>query len=69
MNELLDNRTIEYRKKIRAFSELELKPIAIEQDKKEEFPVELAQKMGEAGLFGITLPEALFRRQLGRSCW
>lgn len=58
MNELLDNRTIEYRKKIRAFSELELKPIAIEQDKKEEFPVELAQKMGEAGLFGITLPEA-----------
>lgn len=58
MNELLENCTIEYRKRIRAFSELELKPIAIEQDKKEEFPVELAQKMGEAGLFGITLPEA-----------
>src|SRR5450830_613794 len=58
MNELLDNSTIEYRKKIRAFSEFELKPIAIEQDKKEEFPLELAQKMGEAGLFGITLPEA-----------
>lgn len=58
MNELLENCKIEYRKKIRAFSELELKPIAIEQDKKEEFPVELAQKMGEAGLFGITLPEA-----------
>jgi alkylation response protein AidB-like acyl-CoA dehydrogenase len=57
MNELLDISTIEYRKKIRAFSELELKPIAIEQDKKEEFPVQLAQKMGEAGLFGITLPE------------
>lgn len=58
MNELLENCTIEYRKKIRAFAEFELKPIAIEQDKKEEFPVELAQKMGEAGLFGITLPEA-----------
>ncbi|MCK9639434.1 MAG: acyl-CoA dehydrogenase family protein [Prolixibacteraceae bacterium] len=57
MNELLDNRTVEYRKKIRAFSELVIKPIAIEQDKKEEFPVELAKKMGEAGLFGITLPE------------
>lgn len=27
------------------------------QDEKEEFPVELAKKMGEAGLFGITLPE------------
>lgn len=58
MNELLESRTIEYRKRIRAFSELELKPIAIEQDKKEEFPVELAHKMGEAGLFGITLPKA-----------
>ena len=58
MNELLENCTIEYRKRIRAFSELVIKPIAIEQDKKEEFPVELAQKMGEAGLFGITLPKA-----------
>jgi alkylation response protein AidB-like acyl-CoA dehydrogenase len=56
MNELLDQKTIEYRKRIRAFSELELKPIAIEQDEKEEFPVDLARKMGMAGLFGITLP-------------
>jgi short/branched chain acyl-CoA dehydrogenase len=56
MNELLDKKTIEYRKRIRAFSELELKPIAIEQDEKEEFPVDLARKMGLAGLFGITLP-------------
>jgi len=57
MNELLDNRYIEYRKKIRAFSELIIKPLAILQDEKEEFPVELAKKMGEEGLFGITLPE------------
>jgi alkylation response protein AidB-like acyl-CoA dehydrogenase len=56
MNELLDNRIIEYRKKVRAFAELVIKPIAIEQDEKEEFSVELAQKMGEAGLFGIVLP-------------
>ncbi len=56
MNELLDIRTIEYRKKIRAFSELNIKPIAIEQDVKEEFPVNLAKQMGGAGLFGITLP-------------
>ena len=58
MNELLENRLIEYRKKVRAFSELVIKPIAIEQDKKEEFPVPLAQQMGKAGLFGITLPVA-----------
>jgi len=57
MNELLDNSKVEYRKKIRAFSELVIRPIAIEQDKKEEFPIDLAQKMGDAGLFGITLPE------------
>ena len=56
MNELLDDRYIEYRKKVREFSENVVKPIAIEQDEKEEFPVELAFKMGEAGLFGITLP-------------
>jgi alkylation response protein AidB-like acyl-CoA dehydrogenase len=56
MNEFLDKRTIEYREKVRAFAELMIKPIAIEQDEKEEFPVKLAKQMGEAGLFGITLP-------------
>jgi len=56
MNELLDNRYIEYRNKIRAFSESVIKPLAIIQDEKEEFPVGLALKMGQEGLFGITLP-------------
>lgn len=56
MNELLDQRIIEYREKVRAFAELRVKPIAVEQDEKEEFPVELAKQMGDAGLFGITLP-------------
>jgi len=57
MNELLDDRYIEYRKKIREFSESVIKPLAIAQDEKEEFPVELAQQMGREGLFGITLPK------------
>lgn len=57
MNELLEDRYIEYRRKIRAFSETVIKPLAIAQDEKEEFPLELAQKMGKAGLFGITLSE------------
>ena len=57
MNELLDDRYIEYRKKIREFSERVIKPLAIVQDEKEEFPVELAKQMGKAGLFGITLSE------------
>ena len=59
MNELLEKKYVDYREKVRAFAEVEIKPIAIEQDKKEEFPVELAKKMGEAGLFGITMPAEL----------
>ena len=56
MNELLDEHHIEYRDKVRDFSECAIKPMAISQDEKEEFPVDLALKMGKAGLFGITLP-------------
>ena len=57
MNELLDERYIEFRKKVREFAESVVKPIAIAQDEKEEFPVDLALKMGKSGLFGITLPK------------
>lgn len=57
MNELLDDRTIAYRQKVREFAEREVKPVAIGQDQMEEFPVFLAEKMGKAGLFGITLPK------------
>jgi len=57
MNELLDEKYIEYRKKIREFAESVVKPIAIAQDEKEEFPVDLAHKMGGSGLFGITVPK------------
>ena len=57
MNEFLDNRTIEYRNKVREFAEREVGPLAVVQDALEEFPVELAQKMGKEGLFGITLPQ------------
>ena len=56
MNELLDNKYLEYRKKVREFDENVVKPLAVLQDEKEEFPVDLTLKMGEAGLFGITMP-------------
>ncbi len=42
---------------VREFAEQEIKPVAAELDEKEEFSVELTQKMGELGLFGIFLPE------------
>jgi short/branched chain acyl-CoA dehydrogenase len=45
------------RKKVRDFAEQEIAPLAAELDEKEIFSVELSNKMGELGLFGITLPE------------
>lgn len=57
MDALLNTKYVEYRKLVRKFAETEVKPIALEQDAKEEFPVPLAKKMGQAGLFGITIPQ------------
>ena len=45
------------RMKVREFAEQEIAPIAAELDEKEIFSVDLSYKMGELGLFGITLPE------------
>lgn len=47
------------RKAIRAFAEKEIKPRAQELDDKEEFSEELTKRMGQMGLFGITVPEKL----------
>ncbi|GAP69117.1 acyl-CoA dehydrogenase [Bacteroidales bacterium 6E] len=57
MDALLNTKYVEYRKQVREFAETEVLPIALEQDAKEEFSVPLAKKMGEAGLFGITIPK------------
>jgi len=45
------------RQTVREFAETEIKPVAAELDEKEEFSVELTKKMGEVGLFGVTIPE------------
>jgi alkylation response protein AidB-like acyl-CoA dehydrogenase len=45
------------RMKVRAFAEQEIAPVAAELDEKELFSVDLSNRMGELGLFGITLPE------------
>jgi len=45
------------RRSVREFAEKEIKPVAAELDEKEQFSVELTQKMGELGLFGIFVPE------------
>ncbi|KYQ57011.1 Short-chain specific acyl-CoA dehydrogenase, mitochondrial [Trachymyrmex zeteki] len=46
-------------KTCRDFAEEELKPIAAESDKKHLFPKEQIKKMGELGLMGLCIPEAL----------
>jgi short-chain 2-methylacyl-CoA dehydrogenase len=43
------------RKTIRDFAEAEIKPVAQKLDEKEEFSYDLVAKMGEIGLFGITV--------------
>lgn len=43
------------RKTIRDFAEKEIKPLRQKLDEKEEFSVELTQKMGKLGMFGMTV--------------
>jgi len=53
------------RKTIRDFAENEVRPIAHELDEKEEFSVELTQKMAELGLFGMFVSEEYGGSQMG----
>lgn len=43
----------ELRKKVRAFAEEEIKPIAFSLDQQNEFPDEIVKKLGQMGLMGI----------------
>jgi len=45
------------RETVRDFAEREIKPVAKELDEKAEFSIELTNKIGELGLFGMYLPE------------
>jgi len=45
------------RKSVRDFAEKEIKPVAREQDEKEEFSYDTMRKMGELGLFGMFVSE------------
>jgi alkylation response protein AidB-like acyl-CoA dehydrogenase len=46
------------RQTVRAFAEHEIRPVMHELDRKELFSVELTKRMGELGLFGVTVPES-----------
>jgi alkylation response protein AidB-like acyl-CoA dehydrogenase len=45
-----------FRQKVRSFAEKEIKPLVRELDENETFSIELSQKMGQSGLYGIDIP-------------
>ena len=47
------------REAARRFAEQEIAPLAAELDETEQYPTDLYRRLAEAGLFGISVPEAL----------
>lgn len=47
----------EFRAKVRAFAEEEVKPIAFMLDKENQFPHEVVKKMGKLGIMGVPYPK------------
>jgi len=47
----------EFRRSVREFATAEIEPHAAKWDKDHHFPVDVVQKMGGLGLFGLTAPE------------
>ena len=47
----------QFRRTVRDFAEKEIAPHAAQWDREHHFPVDVVQKMGALGLFGLTAPE------------
>jgi butyryl-CoA dehydrogenase len=47
----------QFRRTVRDFAEKEIAPHSAEWDRAHHFPVDVVEKMGELGLFGLTAPE------------
>lgn len=57
MNFDLTEEQEEFRKVVRGFAEDVVRPQAADADREERFPLEVVQKMGALGLFGLPFPE------------
>jgi short/branched chain acyl-CoA dehydrogenase len=57
MNILITEKHLEITEKVRDFAEREVKPVIIQYDQAEEFPVALIQKLGKLNVFGMHVPK------------
>ncbi|MCL3779813.1 acyl-CoA dehydrogenase [Prolixibacteraceae bacterium JC049] len=57
MNILINEQNEAIRQKVREFAENKIKPVILEYDEKEEFPVELIKEMGKLDIFGMHVPK------------
>lgn len=53
----LDQEHEQLRERVRSFCEEEVRPVVREHEEQGKFPVELVDAIGDAGLYGITIPE------------
>ena len=54
---ILNDKHLQFKKKVKEFADNVVAPRAIELDLKSEFPYDLVKKMGEMGLYGLFIPE------------
>jgi alkylation response protein AidB-like acyl-CoA dehydrogenase len=47
----------DFRERVRSFVEEEIEPVVDDYETRGEFPVDVIEKLGDAGLYGITVPE------------
>ncbi|MCK4694483.1 MAG: acyl-CoA dehydrogenase family protein, partial [Candidatus Cloacimonetes bacterium] len=53
---ILNDKHLQFKKKVKEFADNVVAPRAIELDLKSEFPYDLVKKMGEMGLYGLFIP-------------
>jgi alkylation response protein AidB-like acyl-CoA dehydrogenase len=54
----LEDRHREHRERVRSFVEDEIEPVVEDYERRGEFPLDVVDALGEAGLYGITIPDA-----------
>src|ERR671919_1483885 len=57
MSFVLSREHEQFRQSVREFARAEIAPHVAEWDEKHHFPVDVVEKMGRLGLFGLTAPE------------